>query len=159
VSAQKEIRLINGFGRFTARPAGRQSTLIALGLALAAAIAGAVLWGLVATMFHRQLSLFGLLIGAGVGLAVSRHRAGHLPTIVAGAAIAVVGCALGTLLAIVFSLLHAQVSMSTIVAHFGQVMHGYPSAVGVLGLVFWLIAAVAAVRIPIQARPTSPQTQ
>jgi hypothetical protein len=141
-----------GISRMSARPAGRQSTLAALGLALAAALAGAVLWGLAALLVHRQLSLLGLLIGGGVGLAVARYRPGHLPTIVAGAIIAVAGCALGTFLAIVFSLLNARVSLGTVVSNLSVVAHGYPSAVGVLGLVFWLIAAVAAVRVPLRSQ-------
>jgi hypothetical protein len=144
--------VIYGLSRMSARPAGRQSTLAAIGLALLAAITGAVLWGLVALLIHRQLSLIGLLIGGGVGFAVARYRPGHLPTIVAGAVIAVAGCALGTLLAIVFSLLNARVSLGWIGSHLNLIWHGYPSAVGgALGVLFWLIAAFAAVRVPLQS--------
>jgi hypothetical protein len=139
----------------SARPAGKQSTLVALGLALAVAIVGAVLWGLVAVAFHRQLSLVGLLIGAGVGVVVARYRPAHPATIAAGAVIAVAGCALGTLLAIVFVLLDAQVSLSTITGHLNLVFRSYPSAVGWLGLFFWLIAAFVAVRLPMRAPRTS----
>ncbi len=131
----------------------RQSTLVALGFALLAAVTGAVLWGLVALLIHRQLSLLGLLIGAAVGFAVARYRPGHLPTIVAGAVIAVAGSALGTFLAIVFSLLNASVSLGRIGSHLSVIWHGYPSAVGWLGLLFWLIAASAAVWVPLQNRP------
>jgi hypothetical protein len=133
----------------------RQSTLVALGLALLAAVTGAVLWGLVALLIHRQLSLLGLLIGAGVGFAVARYRPGHLPTIVAGAVIAVAGSALGTFLAIVFSLLNASVSLGRISSHLSVIWHGYPSAVGWLGLLFWLIAAFAAVWVPLRNQPPS----
>ena len=145
-------RVIYGLSRMSARPSGNQSTLAALGLAAAAAVAGAVLWGLVALVFHRQLSLLGLLIGAGVGFAVARYRPGHLPTVVAGAVIAVAGCALGTFLAIVFALLNDHVPIGTIVSHLNIVFHGYPSAVGGIGLFFWLIAALAAVRVPMQSQ-------
>ena len=141
-----------GISRLSSRPAGRQSSLVALGLAVATALVGAILWGLVALLVHRQLSLLGLLIGGGVGLAVARYRPGHLPTIVAGAVIAVAGCALGTFLAIVFSLLHEQVSLATVLGNLSVVAKGYPSAVGVLGLVFWLIAAFAAVQVPLRAQ-------
>jgi hypothetical protein len=141
-----------GISRLSARPAGRQSTLAALGLALAAAVAGAILWGLVALVLHRQLSLLGLLIGLGVGVAVARYRPGHLPTIVTGAVIALAGCALGTFLAIVFSLLSDQVSVATVVRNLTVVLHGLPSAVGVLGLVFWLIAASAAIVVPLRSQ-------
>jgi len=141
-----------GLSRMSARPGGRRSTLAALGLALLAAIAGAVLWGLAALLIHRQLSLLGLLIGASVGFAVARYRPGHVPTIVAGAVIAVAGCALGTFLAIVFSLLNAHAGVGWITSHLSLIWHGYPSAVGRLGLLFWLIAAFAAVRVPLQSR-------
>jgi hypothetical protein len=144
--------MIQGVSRMAARPAGRASTVLALGLALASAVAGAVLWGLVALMIHRQLSLIGLLIGLGAGSAVARYRPGHRPTLIAGAVIAVGGCALGTFLAIVFTLLDSQVSLSTIVSNLSIILHGYPSAVGSIGLLFWLIAAYAAIRVPLRSQ-------
>jgi hypothetical protein len=148
----KEIIMIYGVSRMSSPPAGRTSTLLALGLAIAAAVAGAVLWGLVALLIHRQLSLIGLLIGLGAGSAVARYRPGHRPTIVAGAVIAVVGCALGTFLAIVFTLLDEQVTLSTILSNLNVILRGYPSAVGGLGLLFWLIAAYAAIRVPLRTQ-------
>ena len=144
--------MIYGVSRMSPRPAGKASTLLALGLAVAAAVAGAVLWGLVALVIHRQLSLIGLLIGLGVGSSVARYRPGHRPTVVAGAVIAVAGCALGTFLAIVFTLLDAQVGLGTIMSNLNIILRGYPSAVGALGLVFWLIAAYAAVRVPLRSQ-------
>jgi hypothetical protein len=132
-------------------PARQPSTFAALSLAAGAAIAGAAAWGLVTILVHRQLSLLSLLIGAAVGVAVARHRPGHLPTIVAGAVIAMAGCALGTLLAIVFSLLDARVSVAAIVGHASVVARAYPSAVGWLGLLFWLLAAYPAVSVPLRA--------
>jgi hypothetical protein len=148
----KEIIMIYGVSRMPARPAGTASTLLALGLAIAAALAGAVLWGLTALVIHRQLSLIGLLIGLGAGSAVARFRPGHRPTIVAGAVIAVAGCALGTFLAIVFTLLDEQVTLGTIFSNLNVILHGYPSAVGGLGLLFWLIAAYAAIRVPLRSQ-------
>jgi hypothetical protein len=144
--------VIFGVSRLAGGPASRPSTFTALALAAAAALVGAVLWGLAALVFHRQLSLIGLLIGLGAGLAVARYRPGDRRTIVAGAVIAVVGCALGTFLAIVFSLLDDGVSLSAIMAHLSTVLRGYPGAVGWLGLLFWLVAAYAAVRVPLRAR-------
>src|SRR5215813_13991046 len=88
----EEIIVSYGATRLVVSPARRQSTLAALGLAAATAIVGAVLWGLVALVLHRQLLLLSLLIGAGVGVVVARYRPGHLPSIVTGAVIAVVGC-------------------------------------------------------------------
>ena len=152
--------MVPGFGAMPALPARRQSTLVALAMAAAIAIAGAVLWGLVALVFHRQLSLLGLLIGGGVGLAVARYRPAHAPTIAAGVVIAVAGCALGTFLAIIFSLLQAQVSVHTIASHLNVVLRGYPADVGWLGLTFWLIAGLAAVRVPLRRqRVGAPQGQ
>ncbi len=142
-----------GFSQAGVQPASRQNAAIAVGLSVAVALAGAVLWGLVALIFNLQLSLIGLLIGLGVGAIVARYRAGHLPTIVAGAVIAVAGCALGTLLAMIFKLLNAQYSLSFILAHLGGpsgLLHFYPSEVGLLGLLFWAVAAYTAIRIPLQ---------
>jgi len=137
-----------------ARPAGRPSTLVALALAVAAALAGAVLWGLAALVFHRQLALIGLPIGLGAGFAVARYRPGHRAAIVAGAVIAVAGCALGTFLAVVFALLDAGVGPSTITGHLGTVLRGYPGAVGWLGLLFWVMTAYVAVRVPLRGKRT-----
>ena len=140
-----------GAGRLIVRPAGRPSSLAALSIAAGAAIVGAAAWGLIALLVHRQLSLLSLLVGTAVGVAIARYRPGHLPTIVAGAVIAVAGCALGTLLAIVFTLLDARVSAGAIVAHATVVARGYPSAVGWLGLLFWVLAAYPAIRLPLRA--------
>jgi hypothetical protein len=132
---------------------GRQSTLAALAAAIGVAFAGAVLWGLVALLIHRQLSLLGLLIGAGVGSMVARYRAGHLPTIIAGAVIAVAGCALGTLLGVVFTLLKQHVTISQILAHFSLVARSLsPGNLGALGLLFYAVAAYAAIRVPLPGR-------
>jgi hypothetical protein len=148
----KEIIMIYGVSRMPSRPAGKANTLLALGLAIAAAVAGAVLWGLTALVIHRQLSLIGLLIGLGAGSAVARFRPGHRPTIVAGAVIAVAGCALGTFLAIVFTLLDEQSSLSTILKNLNIIVRIYPGTVGGFGLLFWAIAAYAAVRVPLRSQ-------
>jgi hypothetical protein len=134
-----------------ARPGGRQSTLAALGGAAGVAIAGAVVWGLVALLTHKQLSLIGLVIGLGIGAVVTRFRPGNRPVIVAGAVIAVAGCALGTLLGQIFLLLSAQWSLSDIFAHLNLVARAYPSNVGWLGVLFYALAAYGAVRVPVRA--------
>jgi hypothetical protein len=132
---------------------GRQSTLMALAAAVAVAIAGAAAWGLIALLIHRQLSLIGLLIGAGVGSMVARYRAGHLPTIVAGAVIAVAGCALGTLLGVVFTLLSDHFTMSQILSNLSVVARSIsPGNLGVLGVLFYALAAFAAIRVPLQSQ-------
>jgi hypothetical protein len=154
----EEISVSYGASRLILSPARRPSTLVALSIATGAAIVGAAVWGLVALLVHRQLSLLSLLIGAAVGVAIARYRPGHLPTIVSGAVIAVAGCALGTLLAIVFTLLDARVGAGAIVAHANVVARAYPSAVGWLGLLFWVLAAYPAVRLPLRAarQPAEP---
>jgi hypothetical protein len=139
-----------------ARPGGRESTLAALGGAAAVAIAGALVWGLVALATHRQLSLIGLVIGLGVGALVHRFRPGSGPVIAAGAVIAVAGCALGTLLGQIFLLLSAQWSLSEIAGHLNLVARAYPSNVGWLGVLFYALAAFVAVRIPLRARACPP---
>ncbi len=147
--------LLRGFSRAGARPAGRQNAAIAVGLSVAVAVAGAVLWGLIAMLVNLQLALIGLLIGAGVGTVVAKYRAGHLPTIIAGAVIAVAGCAAGTFLGMVFKAMKAHFALSFILGHLTGpygLLHFYPSNVGILGLVFWVAAAYAAIRIPLQSR-------
>ncbi len=134
---------------------GGLTSLVAIGACIGIAVAGALLWGLVAMLFRTQLPLIGLVIGGGVGLAVARFRGAHWPTVAAGAVIAVAGCALGTLLAIVFVLLHSGISLSFVLGHIAGpmgVLHYYPSSVGVLGLVFWAGAAFLAIRIPLRRR-------
>jgi hypothetical protein len=144
--------LFAGLRTVLARPGERQSTLAALGSAAGAALAGAVLWGVLALLIHRQLSLIGLAIGVAVGALVSRFRPGHLPTIVAGAVIAVAGCALGTLLGQIFLLLQAQNSLPLIMSHLDIVVRAYPANVGALGVVFYLVAAYSAVSVPWRSR-------
>ena len=143
-----------------ARPGDRQSTPAALGGSAAVAIAGAVVWGLVALLTHRQLSLIGLAIGLGVGAIVTRFRPGSRPVIVTGAVIAVAGCALGTLLGQIFLLLSAQWSLSEVLGHLNLVARAYPSNVGWLGVLFYALAAYGAVRVPLRASrrsgPTAP---
>ncbi len=110
-------------------------------------------------LFKTQLSLFGLLIGAGIGAIVARYRGAHWPTIAAGAVIAVAGCALGTLLGLVFVALDSGASLSFVLSHLSGpsgLLHYYPHSVGILGLLFWIIAAGAAISIPLRARPAPP---
>lgn len=141
-----------GMGLAQGEPGRAGSTAAALGAAAGAAIAGAIVWGLIALVIHKQLSLIGLAIGLAVGWLVARFRPGHLPTIVAGAVIAVAGCALGTLLGEIFLLLDAQVDLSVILAHLNLVLREYPGNVGALGAAFYALAAYGAVRAPLQQR-------
>jgi hypothetical protein len=133
------------------RPDQHQSTPVALAGAAGVAIAGAIVWGLVALLIHKQLSLIGLAIGLGVGAMVARFRPAHLPTMIAGAVIAIAGCALGTLLGQIFLLLSAQVSPGEILGHLNLVLRAYPSNVGWLGVLFYALAAYGAIRVPLRA--------
>jgi len=127
---------------------GLRASLTAAGLAAATALGGALLWGLAAAALDRQFLAAALLIGIGAGSCVARWRPGHWPTIAAGTALTLCGCALGTLLAVVFVLLGRH-NLATVLAHLGAVARIYPSAVGWLGLVFWVAAAVVAGGIPL----------
>lgn len=144
--------MLAAIGPVRREPGRARSTAAALGAAASAAIAGAVGWGLIALLLHKQLSLIGLAIGLAVGRLVARFRPGHLPTIVAGAVIAVAGCALGTLLGQIFLLLNSQVSLSVILAHLNLVLRDYPGNVGLLGVLFYALAAYGAVRAPLHQR-------
>jgi hypothetical protein len=145
-------------GLFRPRPSQRRSTLAALMAALGVAAGGALAWGLLALAVHRQLLLLALAIGAGVGLMIARYRAGHLPTIIAGAVLAELGCAAGTLLGQVLRLLGQHVSLSVITSHFGAVLRAFPANVGWFGLLFYAVACVAAIRLPLQAARPAPAT-
>jgi hypothetical protein len=134
------------------RPAQLRASLTAVGLALASAVGGAVLWGLAAVLLDRQLLLAGLLIGLGAGYAVARHRPDHWPTITAGALLTVAGCALGTLLALIFVPISNHVALSAVLGNLSAVFRDYPSAVGWLGIVFWVVAAAIAVGVPVRQR-------
>jgi hypothetical protein len=137
-----------GLGRTSARAGGVQGTALAIGGALLIAIAGAIFWGLIALLLHMQLSLISVLIGAGVGAVVARYRPGHMPTIIAGAVLAVGGCALGELAGIVFAYLNANIPPGVTFSHFNLVMREFPHEVGGLGILFWAIAACAAIWVP-----------
>jgi hypothetical protein len=91
-------------------------------------------------------------IGAGVGYSVARFRPGHRPTIIAGAIIAVLGCALGTLLAIIFTLISDGYSLGYVLSNLSAVFRAYPHALDGLTLLFWLVAAYAAFRVPYQGQ-------
>jgi len=108
------------------------------------AIAGAVVWGLVAYVSKHQFSLLAIVLGYGVGAAVFRAGGRNRNTglAVAGAVLAVFGCALGSLLAEIMILRGHGVPLGLIMSHLDVVMQDYPSAVGGLGLFFWAVAAL-----------------
>jgi uncharacterized membrane protein len=56
---------------------GQLSTLAAYGAAVGIAFAGAVVWGLLALLLHKQFPLVGLAIGVSVGAVVARFSRGR----------------------------------------------------------------------------------
>ena len=142
----------NGLGRTSARAGGMQGTVLAICGALLIAIVGAVFWGVIALLLHVQLSLISVLIGAGVGAVVARYRPGHMPTIIAGAVLAVSGCALGELAGIVFAYLNANIPIGVTFSHFNLILREFPHEVGGLGILFWSIAACAAIWVPARSQ-------
>jgi hypothetical protein len=135
----------------TAPPAPARGSLgVALACGLGAAIAGAIAWGLIAYISQRQFSVVALLMGLAVGSAVGRFRAGDLVAAFASALLALLGCALGTFLALVFALAGAGVSVRSILGHLNLIIQAYPHALGGLALVFWAIAAFVGFRIPLR---------
>jgi len=162
----------------TAPPAPAKGSIgLALTAGLGAAVAGAFGWGLIAYVSRQQFSLVAVAVGLAVGYAVARFRAGDLIAAAASAVLAVIGCALGTFLALVFALAGAGVSMGSIVGHLDLIASAYPHALGGAAIAFWAVAAVVGFRIPLgpprrraaqppagqgapeQPRPASPAAQ
>jgi MFS family permease len=118
---------------------GRLALAVLAGLA--AAVIGAVAWGLVAYLTKHQFSLVAVVIGVAVGGAVGKFRAGDPVAAAASAILALLGCALGAFLALVFTTLGAGIGLATILGHLNVLLNAYPHTVGILGVVFWLVAA------------------
>ena len=143
-------------GNFAAlgRPAARQLRIRqVLALAAGVALAGAVVWGVLAYLTKHQYSLIALGVGVGIGYVVRRYRRGDAVASAAAAVLAVVGCVLGTFVALVLVAMRDGAKLGAIVGHPNVIVQAYPSSVGSLGIVFWLMAAVAAFTYPM-----SPQT-
>ena len=128
-------------------PPARGSVGLAVVCGLGAAIAGAVVWGLIAYVTKHQFSIVAVLIGLAVGSAVARFRPSDPIAAVASAVLAVFGCALGSFLALVFALAGAGVDVGSILGHLNVIFQAYPHSVGGLALVFWVIAAYIGFRI------------
>jgi hypothetical protein len=114
----------------------------------AVAIAGALIWGVIAYSTKYQFSIMAVLIGFAVGTVMARVGGARGPALgVASAVLAVGGCALGSLVAEILILLRHGAPISEILAHLDIVFRFYPTAVGGLGFVFWAIAALYGYRI------------
>jgi hypothetical protein len=122
------------------------STGRALAGGAAVAAAGSVVWAVVGYLTKHQYSLTALLIGFGVGYVVRRWRRGYPAAAAAAAVLALLGCALGTLLA-----------LAAIMGHWSGIAQAYPRSTGSLGIVFWLMAAVAAFTYPMAVHGSRPR--
>jgi hypothetical protein len=112
------------------------------------AIACALVWGVIAYSTKYQFSLAAILVGLAVGTVMARIGRVRSPAFgIASAALAVFGCALGSLVAEMLVLLRGGATMSEITAHLHFVFHEYPKVVGGLGFLFWVFAALYGYRI------------
>ena len=115
---------------------------------LVVAIACALVWGVISYSTKYQFSIMAILVGLAVGTVMARIGRVKTPAFaIASAALAVFGCALGSLVAEILVLNRHGVSLSQILANLGVVFHYYPQAVGGLGFVFWIFAALYGYRI------------
>jgi hypothetical protein len=118
----------------------RRSMGLAVFAGLGAAVAGSIIWAAIAYLTRHEYSLVAILVGSMVGYTISRVRPGSAAAAVAGAALALLGCALGTFLALIFVAARAAGAVGTVLGHLNVIVHAYPHSVGGLGLVFWLMA-------------------
>jgi hypothetical protein len=117
---------------------------------LVVAIACALVWGVIAYTTKYQFSLGAILVGLAVGSVMARVGRVKSPAFgIASAALAVLGCALGSLVAEILVALRGGAPMSWILAHLNAAFHAYPKVVGGLGFLFWAIAALYGYRIGI----------
>jgi len=132
---------VSGMGA-EGQPPGSPGMAVLAGLGVA--VAGSVVWGLIAYLTKYQFSLMAVVLGFAVGAAMFRvgGRSRNTGLAVAGAALAVFGCALGSLAAEIMILRGHGVPLGLIMSHMNLVLQHYPSAVGGLGLFFWVIAAL-----------------
>jgi hypothetical protein len=140
--------MMTDYGQPSVSPRSRSLALLAGSLA---AMAGAVIWGLVAALSGHEFSFVAVAIGLAVGATIAAVRRGTADVALAAgsAVIAVAGCVLGSLLGVVFVLLRHGVTVSELLSHLNLVLHAWRSVLDVLTVVFWVIAAVAAVRFAV----------
>jgi hypothetical protein len=145
----------------TAPPsAHRDRMAVALLAGLGAAVAGAFVWGLITYVTKHQFSLVAVLIGVAVGYAVGRFRPRDVLAAAASGVLALLGCALGTFLALIFAALGAGIGLGQVLGHLDVIMTVYPGSVGALGVVFWLLAAFLGFRTAMsgpRGRPPRPR--
>jgi hypothetical protein len=80
----------------------RENVLVVVAAALAAMLAGAVLWALVTVITQTELGLMAILVGFLVGFAIQKTRkAPNVNFGILGAALALAGCLMGNALSLV----------------------------------------------------------
>ncbi len=126
------------------------STGVALLAGLGTAVAGALAWGLITYLTKHQFSLAAAGVGVAVGYTVGRFRPGDITVAVASGVLALLGCALGTFVALIFGALGAGIGLGGVLGHLNVIVSAYPGSVGALGVVFWLIAAFLGFRTAIR---------
>jgi hypothetical protein len=125
-------------------PARRGSIGGAVLAGLGAAVAGSIVWAIIAYFTKHQFSLVAILVGSLVGFTISRIRPGSAAAAAAGALLALLGCALGTFLALIFVQVREGTALNIVLRHLNVIAHAYPRSIGALGIVFWLMAAAFA---------------
>lgn len=115
---------------------------------LVVAIACALVWGVIAYSTKYQFSIMAILVGLAVGTVMARIGRVKSPGFaIVSAVLAVLGCALGSLVAEILVINRHGVPLSKILAHLNIVFRFYPRDVGVLGFLFWIFAALYGYRI------------
>ncbi len=115
---------------------------------LVVAIACAMVWGVIAYLTKFQFSIMAILVGLAVGTVMARIGRVKSPAFaIVSAALAVFGCALGSLVAEILVVNRHDVPLDYILSHLNLVFRAYPSTVGGLGFLFWVFAALYGYRI------------
>jgi xanthosine utilization system XapX-like protein len=115
---------------------------------LVVAIACALVWGVISYATKYEFSIMALLVGLAVGTVMARIGRVRTPAFgVVSALLAVLGCALGSLVAQILLINRDGFPLSYILAHLNVVFQNYPHYVGGLGFLFWVFAALYGYRI------------
>jgi hypothetical protein len=115
---------------------------------LVVAIACALVWGVISYATKYEFSIMALLVGLAVGAVMARIGRVRTPAFgVVSGLLAVLGCALGSLVAEILIINRHGAPLSLIFAHINLVFQDYPHYVGGLGFLFWVFAALYGYRI------------
>jgi hypothetical protein len=129
------------------QPRRRGSAGRAILAGVGVAVAGSAVWGLVAYLVRYQFSLLAVVIGLAVGTVMAWVRPGDRSLAVTGAIVSVAGCALGSLAAEILIALSHSIPVTVLLGDFGRIVRAYPSTVGWLGFLFWVLAACVGFRV------------